>query len=423
MKKLLEKILYIIAKGILKRQKPKVVGITGTMGKTSTKDAIYCVLSKKYKVRKNIKNYNNEIGVPLTIIGCESGNKNPIKWTYIFIKGILQTFLPWSYPEILILEMGADKPDDIEYLVELAPCYVGVITAIGEKVPVHVEFFNDISELVKEKIKIVEHLGKDNFAVLNADDKKIMQNANKIKSQVFTFGYDAKADITFSEVSNSLDSGIHFKVSYKGNVVPFNLDNIIGLSGIYAAGAAICVGKAFEMNLVDISESLKDYNAPPGRMNLIPGIKNTILLDDSYNSSPEACAKALEFLASLKGENKKYAVLGNMEELGEYTEEAHAEIGKLVNKLNIDYLITVGDKAEIIAEAAKKSGMREDYIFSYLESEKAGLKTQELTKQGDIVLIKGSQSVRCEKVTKELMAEPNKAGDLLVRQDKTWENK
>lgn len=425
MKQLLQKILYNLSRGVLKRQKPKVVGITGTVGKTSTKDAVFTVLKKDFKVRTNIKNYNNEIGVPLTIIGCTSGNKNPFKWLYIFIKAISLSILPWPYPKILILEMGADKPGDIEYLTKLAPCYVGVVTAIGDKAPVHVEFFKNASQLVKEKMKIVKHIDKNGFAVLNGDDKRIMEGATNIKAQPVTFGHKEEDNIYISEekIKYDVDGGINFKVVHKGNTVPFQLKNVLGIPQVYSAGAAIAIGLIFEMNLVEISQALKEYVPPKGRMNLIPGIKYSYLIDDSYNSSPEASEIALKFLSKAKVEGRKFACLGSMEELGEHTAKAHQDIGKLVYDLGINYLVTVGDKAENIAKAAKKAGMQDKNIFIYKTSDKAGLKLQELVHENDLILIKGSQSARTEKVTKELMADPLHAKDLLVRQDKTWEDR
>ncbi|MBU0670711.1 hypothetical protein KKF29_00975, partial [Patescibacteria group bacterium] len=215
--------------------------------------------------------------------------------------------------------------------------------------------------------------------------------------------------------------GINFKIFYKGNTVPFHLNNVLGIPQAYSAAIATAVGLIFEMNLVEISQALKEYVPPKGRMNLIPGIKYSFILDDSYNSSPEAAKMALEFLSKAEVDGRKFACLGSMEELGDYTKKAHQEIGRLVHDLGINYLITVGDKAEDIARAAKQAGMREDYIFMYKTSDKAGLKLQELVHENDLILIKGSQSARTEKVTKELMVDPLHAKDLLVRQDKTWD--
>lgn len=426
MKKILEKILYLLSRGILWRQRPRVVGITGTVGKTSAKEAVYSVLSTKYKTRKNIKNYNNEIGVPLTIIGSETGGKNPFKWLWIFIKGIWLCIMPAGYPKILILEMGIDKPGDMDYLIKLSRPHVGVVTAIGDEVPVHVEFFKNITQLVKEKMKMATMLGEKDFAILNADDDRIMKYSGKIKAEPITFGHSKDADISLSEVEVSGDlenAGIHFKIFHEGNIVPFHLNNILGIHQSYSAAIAAAVGLVLDMNLVDISEALKEYRPPKGRMNLIEGIKHAWLIDDSYNSSPEAAKRAIEFLAESGNGGRKIACLGNMEELGEHTQKAHAHIGQLIQKLKINFLVTIGEKGEIIAKAAQDAGMPEENMIITKDSPEAGRKIQAMLKEGDIVLIKGSQSIRAEKVTKELMAEPMKAKELLVRQDELWEKK
>jgi len=430
MKKILEKILYILAKLILLRYKPKIIGITGSVGKTSAKEAIYTVLEKKFKVRKNIKNYNNEIGVPLTIIGAESGNKNPLVWLGIFLKAFLM-LIYWPYPKILILEMGADKPGDIRYLTKLAPCYIGIITTIGKQ-PVHLEFFRSLEHLAREKANIINHLDADAWAIANIDDATIETVIDKTKAQLITIGTSEKAKLKASDINFSLDleqaitqknAGLNFKAHYEGNTIPFKLFNILGLPQVYAALNAIAVGIIFKMNLVDISLALKEYHAPKGRLQIIKGMKDTIIIDDSYNSSPLACQQALKMLQSVKASGRKIACLGNMEELGENSRRAHRDIGRLVADLKIDSLFAVGTKAKDIAEAALENGITKENVFIFHTSEEARKAVQAEIHRGDVILIKGSQSARMERITKEIMAEPLCAKELLVRQEKSWENR
>lgn len=430
MKNILEKILYILAKLILWRYKPKIIGITGSVGKTSTKEAIYAVLKNKFKVRRNIKNYNNEIGVPLTIIGAESGNKNPLSWLAILIKAVLM-IIYWPYPKILILEMGADKPGDIRYLTKLAPCYIGIITTIGKQ-PVHLEFFRSLEHLAREKANIISHLETDAWAIVNIDDATIKTVIDKTKAQLITIGTGEEAKLKASDINYSLDleqalaqnnAGINFKAHYEGNTIPFKLFNILGMPQVYAALNAIAVGIIFKMNLVDISAALKDYHAPKGRLQIIRGIKDTIIIDDSYNSSPLACQNALEMLNAIKVNGRKIACLGNMEELGENSKRAHRDIGRLIAELKINALFAIGDKAKDIAESALEKGMNKENIFIYNTSKEACKAVQAEIHRGDVILVKGSQSARMERITKEVMAEPLRAKELLVRQEKSWENK
>lgn len=425
MKKIVQKILYGLAKKILKKYKPDVVGITGSMGKTSTKEAVFAVLSVKFRVRQNLKNYNNELGVPLSILGVESGYKSIWKWLGVIFHGIkLILFRDADYPQILVLEMGADHPGDIKYLTDLAPCKVGVVTGIG---PAHLEFFESIEKIIKEKRIVVSHLRPDGFAVLNRDDEKVFEMREKTRAKVVTYGFDSSADVRAQEegvIGEGVGiKGMNFKLSYAEAVVPIFLSGVLGKQHIYAALAGAVVGITYGMNLVEIAESLKKYQAPKGRMNLIPGIKNTLIIDDTYNASPIPLLAALGVLQSIKlpaEDDKKIAVLGDMLELGSFSEEGHKQVGRAAAKSGLDYLMTVGERSRDIVRAALEDGMALDRVSNFPTPEEAGLFVQGKIKQGDVVLIKGSQGMRMEKVVKELMAEPMQACELLVRQDSSW---
>lgn len=421
MKKILEKTLYIFARLILWRYKPKIIGITGSVGKTSAKEAVYTVLKKKFKVRRNIKNYNNEIGVPLTIIGSASGNKNPLLWLVIFLKALVM-LVYWPYPKILILEMGADKPGDIRYLTKLAPCHIGIITAIGKQ-PVHLEFFRNLEHLAREKAYIISHLNPSSWAIANIDDVVVKTVIDKTKAQLIATGISEEAQLKASDINYSLETGLNFKVRYEGNTVPFHIYNVLGLPQIYAALNAVAVGIIFKMNLVDISEALKEYAPPKGRLNIMTGIKETVIIDDSYNSSPMACQHALEILSRIQASGRRIACLGNMEELGDNSRRAHRDIGRLAADLKIDMLFAVGEKAKDIAEAALEKNMNQENIFTFANSDEARKAVQNELHSGDVVLIKGSQSARMELITKEVMAEPLRAKELLIRQEQSWEKK
>ncbi|OGF20502.1 hypothetical protein A2316_01600 [Candidatus Falkowbacteria bacterium RIFOXYB2_FULL_38_15] len=426
MKKIMQKILYILAKKVLKKYKPEVIGITGSMGKTSAKEAVFAVLSSKFKVRQNIKNYNNELGMPLSILDVESGNRSIVKWLKVIFKGIsLILFKDKDYPQILILEMGADHPGDIKYLTDLAPCKIGVATGIG---PAHLEFFESVDKIVKEKRVIISHLDSSGCAILNHDDEKVYEMREKSKARVLTYGFDSEAGVRAQEDSIIGDGieieGMKFKLSYNGSVVPVFIPGVLGRQHIYAALVATAVGVAYDMNLVEISESLKNYKAPKGRMNLIPGIKKTLIIDDSYNSSPIPAEAALGVMKSinLPQDDKKFAILGDMLELGGFSEEGHRQVGRAVFANGIDFLITVGERSRDIGRSAIKEGMPEEVVFNFPTAEEAGLFAQSKIKQGDLILVKGSQGARMEKVVKELMAEPLLAKDLLVRQGEEWQS-
>jgi len=429
MKKIVQNILGFLAKQVLAKYQPKVVGITGSMGKTSSKEAIYAVLSSKFKVRRNIKNYNNEIGVPLTIIGETSGLKNIFRWIMIFWRAFELLIFRKDYPEILILEMGADRPGDIKYLTDLAPCDVGVLTTIA---PVHVEFFKDINGVIREKQVIVTHLSAKNTAILNRDDINVWNVKEGVEAKVMGFGFEEGSDVRAVEVINKFEpdperpteeiAGTAMKLVYLGNAVPVTIPSVLGRAHVYAALVGAAVGIHFGMNMVDIAQALKNYKAPKGRMRIIKGIKHTWLLDDTYNASPLATLAAVNTLADLAiyETGKRWAVVGDMLELGSFTEKGHADVGKRVGEFGIDYLVTVGERAKDIAKAAIDAGIPEDHVYYFNSSPEAGRFLQDKIHENDLLLIKGSQGMRMEHIVKELMAEPLRAGEMLCRQDETW---
>jgi len=178
----LEKILKYLAAKALRKFKPRIVGVTGSVGKSSTKEAIYTVLASKYRVRKSEKNYNNEIGLPLTILGLSGGGGSFLKWMAVFLRsiGVLLFSSKRNYPEILVLEMGADRPGDIKYLVDFIQPEVGVVTAIGIS---HLEFFKDKKHIIREKSYLVRFLNKEGLAVLNCDDEEARKMAEAVKAK------------------------------------------------------------------------------------------------------------------------------------------------------------------------------------------------------------------------------------------------
>jgi len=427
MKKIVELILKVLAKAILAKYKPEIVGITGSVGKTSTKEAVYAVLGSKFNVRRNIKNYNNEIGLPLTIIGAESVGRSVIGWLTVFLKGLkLIIFTDGKYPKILVLEMGVDKPGDMAYLNSIVKCKLGIATAIGL---VHVENFGTIEKLYKEKTGLIKSIDNSGWSILNYDDEKVRAMKSVSKAKVITYGLSEEADMRAREIRfNFLDQnkeelrGISFKISYKGSTVPVLLLNVLGVSAVYSALAAAAVGISYNMDLADISQALLKYKPPKGRMNLIKGIKRTIIIDDSYNAEPKsaiAALGALKMLPIAEG-RRKFAVLGDMLELGSYSEAGHREVGKYAVKCSINKLILVGERARDIGHGAGEAGMKRDDIFHFDNSDAAGKFIQDRIKEGDLILIKGSQGMRMEKIVKEVMADPLRAKELIVRQDESW---
>lgn len=432
MKSLLQKVLAILAKATLLRYRPIIVGVTGSVGKTSTKEAIFAVLRTRYRVRRSEKNYNTEIGVPLTILGIPHCGRNPIAWFSALIRVAIRVLIrDQNFPEILVLEMGADRPGDIAYLAHLAPPLVGVITAIGE-IPVHVEFFPGPMALAQEKAKLIEALPPEGYAVLNHDDAAILEIKGRTRAHVFSYGFEANAgarimnyELTIMERDGRvIDAGTDIILAHGGETVTVHLKNSFGKQQAYAAAAAACVGLAFNMSLPEIASALAAYESPPGRLKLLRGNKNSLILDDTYNASPASTHSALEVLAEFPA-SRRIAVLGDMLELGRFTEAAHRSIGDVVARA-CDIFIAVGERMKFALQEATAAGVEgrrqlpSSQAFWFSRAEEAGRKLDNLLRPGDVVLVKGSQGMRMEKVVLEIMQEPERAGELLVRQEEEW---
>lgn len=406
-----------MAKIVIKKYKPKIVGITGSVGKTSAKVAADLVLSAKFKVRSNQKNYNNEIGVPLTIIGAEAGGKSVFKWLGVFLKWLAIIILPVRYPEIIILEMGVDRPGDMEYLLNLVPVDVGIMTNISGS---HLEFFKTLENILEEKGKIIKKLPADGAAILNSDDEKIMSFKGQASAPVYTFGFSEKAQFKAENISFSEEmSGIYFRLNYEGKSVPVRLKHVLADYLVYAALSAVAVGIHFKINLVDIAAALEKFSPLPGRMKLIPAIKKSYVIDDSYNASPTSVLAALKILEKISPK-RKLVVLGDMLELGAEEEKGHRAIGKKVFEMKADLFFAIGDRMESAVKELRSLGYPEEKIFYFDNQEMLGRKLQEEIQEGDLILVKGSQGMRMEKVVEEIMGEPQRKEELLCRQDASW---
>ena len=431
LKKLIIYILTLESKLVLKKYKPTIIAVTGSVGKTSTKDAIYAVLAATGNhVRKSEKSFNSMIGLPLTVLGVSNAWKDLLGWLSNMICGLELIFFKSDYPKIIILEIGADHPGDIENKVKWIKPDIAVITKVGD-VPVHVEFFKSPAEVLKEKISLAKGVKDGGSVVLYADDEKLV--GLKFEGRkIMTYGMAENASVRGSlpiilykeENGFKKPIGMTFKLDYGGNSVPIMLPGIIGKSHIYPILAATAVGLARGLTLVKIVQGLPLYKSPPGRMNIIDGINDSTVIDDSYNSSPAALAVALVALAEVEGAKNKIAIIGDMMELGQYSAEEHHKAGALVAKSldssRGDMLITVGQRAKGIREGAVAAGFNPFSVLSFDSSAEAAEKVKDIIKAGDVVLVKGSQSTRMERITKAIMADPSLAAELLVRQEKEW---
>ena len=427
MKNIIKKIVEIIAgfltRRIIKKNDPLIIGITGSVGKTSSKDAIYTVIKSKYRCGKSWGNLNSELGLPLAVAGFREAEVTAGFWLKALRKMFRLAFgKNGKIADILVLEMGADKPGDIKKLIKLAPPRIGVITNIGVS---HLENFKRINGTISEKRKLIENLEADDCAILCGDDKRVLAMAKKTKAQIITYGINSEnlvkaVNVTFhygwKGLGGNLDWGVSFKLNYEDNVVPIRLNNILGIQQIYAALAAASCGICLDMNLLEISEALLRYTPPKGRLNVIAGFSGSVILDDTYNSAPASALAALEVLGKANAK-RKIAVLADMLELGSQERTGHEKVGKYAGEV-ADVILTFGERGRIIAREAAIVSKGTPKIIEHFNSQDELIDyLGGFLKEGVIVLVKGSQRMRMEKVVEAIMQNPEDAKKLLVRQN------
>lgn len=423
-KRLLISVLRFLARAVLAKYRPDIVGVTGSVGKTSATSAIATVLASTYAVGRPPKNYNNEIGLPLAVLGVASGGRSILAWLRVIGHGVRLIVSRTPYPKILVLELGADHPGDIPSLVSLVRPRVGVVTAIGQA---HLEFFETLDAVAREKGMLITRLPHNGIAVLNADDTLVRAMQARTRARAITYGFAPGADVRASELScfgpvdGGVSVGMRCSVTAGPETVTLELPNVLGRHLVSTALSALAVGTAYGLTLAESATALSGWQPQPGRMRVLAGIKGTTIIDDTYNSSPLAAHAAVQVLRDLpSGEHRKFAVLGDMLELGATSEDAHRELGEAVAASGADELVCVGERARDIARGAQAAGMPADRCYEFPDTVTAGVFLQGRLAAGDILLVKASQGIRLERLVKELMAEPQRASELLARQGSEW---
>jgi len=424
-KQFVVRILEWEAKRVISRYKPKVVAVVGSVGKTSTKDAIATALSISYRVGKSKKSYNSEFGVPLAILGAESGAGDVFRWTHILFDGFLLGLFDHEYPEILVLEVGADRPGDILRTAGWIKTDVVVATVYGD-VPVHIEYFGSREELVHEDREILKTLKPEGTLIVNADDEASLSFVEVWQGAVKKVSLQ-KGDIVGRQYQieigdDEFPEGFSVLVEVGGVSTPVRMHHVLGEQHIYPLLIAGGVASVFDIEMPKAMQALARHETPLGRMKIIKGIHGTCILDDTYNAAPAAVKAGLIALRNTKVKGRKIAVLGDMMELGVHSIEQHKKIGRLAASV-CDILITSGVRSMTMANEALEAGMKAESVTHVEDAYKAGEKLKDILKAGDIILVKGSQSMRMERAIEQIMAEPTRKAELLVRQDGEWEGR
>jgi UDP-N-acetylmuramyl pentapeptide synthase len=421
-RRILERALRLMARLVLKRYHPVVIGVTGSVGKSSAKEAISVVLSSKRFLWKSEGNYNNEIGVPLAILGTESGGGSIVKWLHVSVRFLRLLFLPNHYPETLVLEMGVDRPGDMSYLLGIAPVKIGVVTRIASS---HLVFFGNVGNIAREKGRLISTLPQDGFAILNADDPRVLRMREKTKGVVITYGFSPESMVRADNLifqGGEVNSGWSFKLNYDGKTLPVRLPNVLAKHQIEDALAGAAVGIALGMNLVEIASALERIVPLPGRLRALSGRSGSTILDDTYNASPASTEAALGTLGEIPA-MRKIVILGDMLELGAESEESHRNLAKSVFESRAEFFLAVGNRMRFAQEELVRLGFPERQTLWFPDPVSAARVAADIIRDGDLVLVKGSRGMRMEKVSEVLLRDPGDAATLLCSQSRAWRSR
>jgi UDP-N-acetylmuramoyl-tripeptide--D-alanyl-D-alanine ligase len=365
-------ILQRIAQDWRNKLPVRVIGITGSVGKSTTKELTASVLETRYRTLKNPGNLNNEIGLPLSILRLSEAH------------------------ERAVLEMGFYVPGEIALLCRIARPQVGVITNLSQ---VHLERAGSMEAIVAGKRELVENLppSPDGVAILNFDEPLVRQMAEKTEARVLYYGLSSEADLWASDIEGLGLDGVRFVMHYRGESVHVRVP-LLGRHSVHTALRATAVGLVEGLSWQDIMEGLQDTRMQL-RLVAVRGPSGSLILDDTYNAAPPSVIAALNLLAELDG--RRVAVLGDMLELGDYEEQGHRMVGARAAQV-ADEVITVGERARWIADEAVQAGMQEGKVITLKDSQDAIQHLRHQVGEGDVVLVKGSRGMRMDLIVAAL---------------------
>lgn len=350
-----------------------IIGITGSVGKTSTKDMVSAVLSRKFNVLKTQGNYNNQIGLPLTVFNLE------------------------NFHQAAVVEMGMSGFGEISSLTAIAKPDIAVITNIGLS---HIEKLGSRQNILKAKMEIFEGLKSGGLVVLNGDDKLLYGLKDLLKFRTVYYGMEDGLTYQACNVKSLGEHGTSFEITYKNNDYKLNVP-VPGVHNVYNALAAIAVGIEMNMDMESIIEGIAEFTPGQMRLNII-SYKGIKIINDAYNASPKSMEAAIDVLKDIGDSGRTFAVLGDMLEMGEWAYKAHTDIGKYAVLKGVDYIVTVGENGKNIAGGAIASGAAEDSVFSFDNNGEVSSFLKSFVKNGDIILVKGSRGMKMEDIVEEI---------------------
>lgn len=412
MKKIILFLLEWNVRAYLKKHSPILVLVAGSVGKTSTKQALATVLSEKYAVRAHDGNHNTHFSVPTAIMGVEypEDPRSIGAWVTVLKAMRLRIKEPRDV-DVIIQELGTDKPGDIAEFSRYLTADVAVVTAVSEE---HMEFFESLDEVAKEELSIAKF---SKLTVVNRDDISEVYAEYADTHSIDTYGLSEKAEYRLVvEPASPLDGRIGRLVTPEWGELSVTLQ-LIGDHSLKSAVAAACVGAKLGLTSQQIAVGISRIKPVPGRMQILRGQQGSTIIDDTYNASPLAVSAALKTLTDIEAP-QRIAILGSMNELGRVSAQAHEEIGMLCDPTQLEWVVTIGEEAEkYLAPAALKNGCQ---VKSFQSPYQAGGFVHGVLKNGAVILAKGSQNgVFAEEAVKVLLHNTEDE-EKLVRQSEAW---
>ena len=364
--------LQKLAKHYRNRFKIPFVAITGSSGKTTTKDMIASILSEKYNVLKTEGNFNNAIGLPLTLFKLRKDH------------------------EICVLEMGMSSLGEIELLADIVRPEAGVITNVGTA---HIEFLKSRESILKAKTELFTYFNIGNTAVINGDND-MLQNLHDKSYKIIRYGLENQNECRAFNIIEKGEAGIGFDVEYEGKEENYHVP-IPGIHNVYNALSAICIAKMYGLTKNEIDAGLYNYKPSKMRMEIFKGLMNTKIINDAYNANPDSMKAAINVLASMETQDRRVCILGDMFELGEFAKEGHQAVGRYAAENNADVIVAVGEMANEIINGASLVGTNK-MLYSFESISDVIDNLEDIIRLNDIILIKGSRGMFMEKIVESL---------------------
>ena len=364
-----------LANAWMKHMSPTVIAITGSNGKTTTREMTATVLEQTHHVLKPQHNWNNLIGLPLTLLRLDHSH------------------------EIAVMEMGMNRLGEIRRLAQIAQPHLGLITNIS---PAHLHDLKTVKNVAQAKGELFEALTADDYAVVNNDDPLVIELAQQSCAKKITYGLNTPAEITGTDITISPQHETCFTLHRAGGSIPIVLKTP-GTHIVYNALAAAALATHFGLSLKTIKKGLEQFTAFPGRMEIIPISNNITLINDAYNANPLSMEKSLRTLAQMSGRGRAVAVLGDMLELGDSAHFFHQQLGVLITKLNLAAVFLMGPHAQVVAESAHSHGMSQDIIHSSSNHQQVARQLDQYARAHDVILFKGSRGMQIEKCLEQFL--------------------